>query len=474
MKDLSIKNRLVLVPSLLILLLFRPPNSTAQADPNPGSDTGSSEERTSQIDSQQKNEGPANQPAAGVDANPELPHPPATLASPLFRLTGGLLQPTQSPFRLGPIYLSSAEVLGVYNAFSPLNNPANNASYIYARTGTLMRANIVLDEIFKTVRLTTQWEPRLSIFDGTAYPNLDNGVASLDANFHLTERLKLNLSDLFSYFATSLLYGDYFLTTGMVEIPASQLNSFLDAPGHSLSNIASANLTYQLTPLTKLSFLSSFNYFHTNTETLLLNSSYEQQYSLRLNHSLSEKTAIGLGYSLSLVRFQTNPNNVAYQYVTGNYSHLFSPNLSVIGSAGFSTYQIPNNSRSWTFTGSATLTKTFGASSLSINYLRDLYLFDYITTDFTDRVDGQYRRRLGQRLSLQLGAGFQKEERPDGYQGNYAQTGLSFRLSPMLDAYARYTYSHQTGDQQFLVTGTTNLVVFGLSFQAAPTALPQR
>src|SRR5215470_15859744 len=110
MKDLSYKNRWVLVPSLLTLLLFRPSGSSAQQSaPSPPNCTSSSQTDVPQSDSQEKNDNKANGPAAvAEDANPELPHPPVTPSSPLFRLTGGgLLEGTQSPLRVGPVYLGS-------------------------------------------------------------------------------------------------------------------------------------------------------------------------------------------------------------------------------------------------------------------------------------------------------------------------------------------------------------------------------
>jgi hypothetical protein len=336
-----------------------------------------------------------------------------------------------------------------------------------------MQASIVLDEFFKNVRFTTQWEPRLSIFYGTVYSDLDNGVASLDANFKLTDRLNLSLSDRFSYFASRLFWGYYFLTSPNVEIAAIQQNSYLYAPGHSISNTASADLSYQVSPLTKLSFSSSFNYFHTNTQSSLLDSSTGETGTFGLTHSMSEKTAIGLSYSLGVVHFQ-NTDPTLYQYISGSYSHLFSPSFSFTGSAGASTYRVPHDPRYWTFTGSAILMRTFRDSSVSIGYFRDLYLADYITSSFTDRVDGQYSRHLGERLTLILGAGLQKESQVNGFRGNYVQTSLNFSLSRMLSTYARYTYSHQTGDLGGLVPGTTNLVVFGLRFQAPTVVSPRR
>jgi hypothetical protein len=474
MKAHSYKNPWLVVPSLLTLLLFgQPCSSFGQSAPSPSTDAGSSQEGSQQSDSPEKKDDQGSGPATTTDdVNPELPRPPATLTSPLFRLMGGgLLEQTESPLRLGPIYLSSAEILGAYNAFSPSDNAANNGGFV--RTGALMRASIVVDELFKNVRFTAQWEPRLSIFDGTVYSDLDNGVAGLDANFKLNDRLNLALSDRFSYFATNLFWGYYFLTSTVVTTSWIQQNSYLNAPGHSLNNNAYATLSYQISPLTKLYVAPSFNYFHTNTETSLLNSSTEETVTFGLQHTFSENTSIGLSYSLGVVQFENTNGPSMYQYFTGNYSHLFSPTFSFTGSAGASTYRVSNDSRSWTFTGSATLMKTFRNNSVSIGYVRALDLSDYITSDFTDRLDAQYTRRLSERLTFMLGAGLQRESRVNGYHGNYAQTGLSFRLSRMLSTYARYSYSQQTGDLTGLIPGTTNLVVFGLSFQAPTTGSPQ-
>jgi hypothetical protein len=349
--------------------------------------------------------------------------------------------------------------------------PNNQNSVGYARTGVLMQANVMLDHLFKNGSFTAQWQPRLSVFDGNSIADIDNVAAGLDVNLPLTDRLKLDLSEHFSYFASNLLWGDYFFTSGVVQVPVTQQNSFLDAPGHSISNTTSATLSYQVSPLTRLFLSPSINYFHTTTDSSLLNSSHEADLTIGVEHTPSDKTAIGLSYRLSVVQFSTGPTT--YNYVTGTYSHLFNPGLSFSGSAGVSSYQVSNDPRYWTYTGSATLIKNFRDSNVSIAYVRGLYLSDYISNDFTDRLDGQYTGRLSERLSFGFGGGLQKESRTGGYQGTYAQANLSFRLSPLLSAYARYTYSHQTGDLQYLVTGTQNLVVFGLRFQP-PAARPTR
>jgi hypothetical protein len=455
MKDFLIWNYWTLVLSLLVFLLLLPAGSSAQQSvPTVPDDTNSL---------QQDKEGEqSNPPPAATDnVNPEPPHPPMALSSPLFRLGGGgLLQGNQSPLRLGPIYVSSAEVFGAYNAFSPSDGAAD-----IIQTGTLMRSDIVLDERYKKINFTTQWEPRLSILDGTSRGDIDNVYSSVDAKFDLTNRLQLRLTDHFSYFASRLLYGDYFFTAGGVEIPASQQNSFLDTPGNALSNTAIGTLSYQISPVTTVYFAPSFSSFHTTTSTSLLNSSREYSGTFGLDHSVSARTSFGLHYDLTSVAFK-HAGSAVYNTLTGTYAHLFSPSFSLTASAGVTTYVVFNDPRSWTFAASATLNKTFHKSSVSIAYVRGLYLADYTTTNFTDRVDGLYNRPFGQRLTVRLGAGLQKESRADGFQGRYAQAGLSFRLAPMISAFTRYTYSYQTGDQKFLITGSRNLAVFGLRFQA--------
>jgi hypothetical protein len=464
MKDSLIWNRRVLVPTVLALLLFLLPGASAQQPPPspPDYDPNSPSTGPAPSHPQDMEDERSNPPASATDNfNPDPPHPPMALSSPLFRLGGGgFLQANQSPLRLGPIYLSSAEVLGAYNAFSSSDNTKNTT-----QTGILMRSDIVLDKLYKNVRFTTQWEPRLSILDGISRGDIDNVFSSLDTKFDLTNRLSLRLLDHFSYFASRLLYGDYFFSAGIVEVPVNQQNSFLDTPGHALSNTAMAALDYQVSPLTRVYFSPSFNYFHTTTSSSLLNSSSEYDGAFGLEHTLSDNTRIGLQYVLTSVEFK-QVGRAVYNTLSGTYAHLFSPTFSFTGSAGVSTYAVSNDPRSWTFAGSATLTKAFRASSVSIAYVRGLYLADYTTTDFTDRVDGQYNQSLGRRLTVGLGAGLQKEWRADGFRGRYAQASLSFRLSPLLSAYTRYTYAYQTGDQTFLSTGTRNLVVFGLRFQA--------
>lgn len=411
-----------------------------------------------------KKDDQAPQPTTqGDDSNPEPPHPPIAPASALFRLGGGgLLTTNQSPLRLGPLYVSSAEVFGGMDRLTPSDSTLPPLS----QTGTVFRSDIVLDEVYKQSRFTAQWEPHLSIFDGVTRGDAENINVLGQTTFQFNERLGLTLSDNFSDIASRLLYGDFFFASGLAETPASQQNSFLDAPGHAISEQALALLTYRLSPLTTISFQPSYNYFHTNTTTALLNSSQEYAGVLSLTHTTSPRTTVGMGYTASEVLFPTGSESVLYQTVSGTLVHLLSPSFSFNGTAGFSTFTTPGTPRSWTFAGSATVVKSFRKSHISLGYNRGLYLADYTTSAFTDRVDAQASVDLNQRINVVVGGGFQRESRTDGFQGRYADGALNLRLAPTLTLYGRYTFSYQSGDQMFLTTGTRNLYLVGLRWDA--------
>jgi hypothetical protein len=441
-------------------------DSTSAPPREPGAAEKSSAQQLGQQSDTPEKKDQAENPAvpSAQEVNPDPPHPPVAPASPIFRLAGsGLLQGSGSPIRLGPLYLSSAEIFGAYNKFSPSNGAAD-----ISQTGYFARANITLDEIYRSSRFAVQWEPRLFSVEGNTRGDVDNGSATMETTWNVSNRSSLKLSDNFNYFASRLLYGDFFASSGIVETPSSQQNSFLDASGHAVNNNAAVTYSYQLSPLTQIFLTPAFNYFHTTTSTSLLNSSREYRGDATLTRTISLKTNVGLHYSASSVEFKNTTNSVIYHSFGGTFAHLFSPSLSMTGSVGAATYMVFGNSRNWTVAGGASLTKNLKNKSLSLGFTRGLYLVDYITTSFTDRLDSYFSQSLTGRLTVELGGGLQKESRTNGYFGRYAQSSIGFRLFPMVGAYVRYTYSHQRGDQLFLTTGDRNLVVFGLRWQAPP------
>jgi len=412
----------------------------------------------------EKKDDQAGQPATqGDDSNPEPPHPPIVPASPLFRLGGGgLLTTNQSPLRLGPLYVSSAEVFGGMDRLTPSDSTLPTLS----QTGTVFRSDIVLDETYKQSRFTAQWEPHLSIFDGVTRGDAENISVLGQTTFQFNERLGLTVSDNFSDIASRLLYGDFFFSSGVAEAPVSQQNSFLDAPGHAISEQALAILNYRLSPLTTISLEPSYNYFHTNTTSSLLNSTQEYSGELSLNHTSSPRTTVGVGYKASEVLFTGGSENVLYQTISGTYIHLLSPSFSFSGSGGLSTFTSPGTTRSWTFAGSATVVKSFRKGHFSLGYNRGLDLADYTTSAFTDRVDAQAGADLNQRFNVVIGGGLQRESTTNGFQGRYADGELNLRLAPTLTLYGRYTFSYQSGNEKFLTTGTRNLCLVGLRWDA--------
>lgn len=456
----------------IVALLFAVPVLRAQDPVPPPSQPDENSQQSGQTptDAQSKKDNGEGQANPSQDlSNAEPPHAPVIPASALFRLGGaGFLSNDQSPLHLGPISLASAEALGAYNHYQSQDGKTD-----FTQTGSVMRADVVLAEQLKNVNFLAQWEPRLTIFDGHSVGDVDNGSADLDTHYDLTQRLSLGLNDRFSYFATRLLYGDFFLSSGQVQNPVSQQNSFLDTPGHSLNNNVFATLNYQITPLTQVSVSPSFYYSRSSADSALF-SNRSKVYSgqVTLTHAVSPRTSVGLSYGVSAITLRQATSTPIYNSLTANYAHLLSPSLSFTASGGLSTVALAGNARTYSFTGNATLTKTLEKTDLAVNYSRGLYLDDYATTSFTDRVDGQINQRIGRRFGTGAGVGFQRESRTGGFLGKYASVFANMQLFPLINAYVRYTYTGQQGDLMLLTTGTRHLVVFGLRFQA-PIVRPQ-
>jgi hypothetical protein len=460
------RTKLLAVVAGTIMFFLLPKTSSAQepttpANPNAAQSTGSSS--NPQNPQEKKDAQPDSSSSTSENGNPEPPHAPVAPASPLFRLGGGgLLGAEQSPLRLGPLYVGTIDAFGAYDRFTPSTGVTPDQS----QSGAVVLSDIIFDVSKRKSRVTVQWEPQVSILQGVTRGDVQNVSASLQTTLQLSERLGVTLSDNFSNLSSRLLYGDIFFTSGTVQIPAAQQNNFLDAPGHSLSEVARANFGYRLSQLTTFNVVPSFSYYHTNSNSTQLDSSASYASEFSLNHVLTPRTTIGLGYTISAVKIKTIPDFTLYQTVTGTYVHLFTPSLSFTGSAGLSTYVGGGAPRTWTFSGSASLQKSFKTSYVSVAFIRGLSLADYTTYAYTDRLDAQAGVQVNQRLNMRVGGGFQREARDNGFQGRYAEAVASFRLAQTLTLYGRYTYTFQTGDQQYLITGSRNLYVLGLRWDA--------
>lgn len=458
--------KLLATVSGMIVLFLLPTTGSAQQPVAPGDPNAaqSTESSSSSQNSQEKKDAQAEQSSPRPDtSNPEPPHVPMAPASPLFRLGGGgLLHNDQSPLRLGPIYVSAIDTFGAYDRFTPSSSSTPEQS----QSGAVFLSDIVFDASTKRSRVTAQWEPHLSVLDGVARGDAGNVTVAMQTTVQFSERFGLTLSNSFSDIASRLLYGNFFFTSGVVEMPAAQQNSFLDAPGHAINDVARAKFDYKLSQLTTFTFMPSFSYFHTNTDSALLNDSRQYSGEFSLRHIVTPRTTIGLGYSVSAVKFETTPDATLYHTGTGTYIHLFTPSLSFSGAAGLSTFVLPGAPRTWTFSGSATLLKSYRASYLSIAYNRGLYLADYTTNGYTNRVDGQLGVQVNSRINFRIGGGFQKESRDNGFEGRYTEAVANFRLAETLTLYGRYTYTYQSGDQTFLITGSRNLYVMGIRWDA--------
>jgi hypothetical protein len=121
---------------------------------------------------------------------------------------------------------------------------------------------------------------------------------------------------------------------------------------------------------------------------------------------------------------------------------------------------------------SAGVTKSFQRMDFALNYNRGHQFSGYITAGSTDRVDLLHTVRWSERLSTSTSlAYFRTGRSPTSVtSGEYGTEQLNYRLTRSLSFIGGISYTKQTGDGVYLLSGNRRLATVGITWAPAPSA----
>jgi hypothetical protein len=413
----------------------------------------------------------------GVNATePPVSDPGADVVSttpPIRAMNGaGPLRPGRvSPLQFGSIYLQSADFLQSADAVVATGQP--NVAW---RSLSVLRANIVLDRAFKRSHFAAQYQPRLSVVDGSARTDTANLSVGWNSVFPVSPVLEVVFSDGFSYYGQQSQFDNLNL---MADLTTGSLvqSHFLEGNGHLLNNRVEAGMRYHLGPRSQLEATGFFD-FYSASGTQVVNRSESPGGRLTYGYLISPTKSLGLTYEARDTHFSKLLPTTLYQTVTASYSQRLSMtwSFSVSGGAATASSSVLANSayksRQVTATAAASVTKKFRESLLAFEYYRGQSTGMQITNGFADRYDLAYSHQLSRRVGVGLGGGYYREFlSATNTAGAYASAGVSYRLASAWSLQCQYAYKHQTNGGALFASGELHYLAFGIRWEPR-SALP--
>lgn len=451
------KNRVVrLVLCCLVAVLFLPVTSWSQQESSSAPPQASSEQKEAAGKTQTQQAGESSSREESI---------PQRVETPPIRQIGkaSALGPASSPLRWGHIYMGSVDFLQAFDTISSDTPSSLNGT----RRSTVIRTDVVYDQLFRRSRLALQYHPRLAIVDGEVLKDFTNQDLGFDTYYLLSRRWTLSIGNFFQYYYAQKSFGELYLSADTVTGTTIQ-NKFLDGPTEWLSNTASFGLGYRVGPRTQLSISPSYTYVDQRRNSVS-NRGHLYGGELALNHALTDRTTIGSFYSMQRIRLTASGGHTSvYQSFAFSWSRMMTPSFILRGSAGVLTVTHGPDSRTWTAGGNIGLIKVFGRSSLAFMYSRSQGFPGYLTDSYNDRVDVTYRFALGRRLEAGIGGGYLRDAGSTRVAGKYVSSEVSYLLHRQIYLFASYAHKAQGGDSAQIFTGTRDLVSFGLRWEPRP------
>jgi hypothetical protein len=381
---------------------------------------------------------------------------------------GPLLAGRASPIQLGPIYLQSADAFqSVIASSSTVRTDTRWRSY------SLFRAAFVFDQSYKTSRIAVQYQPRVTVIEGTPKAETANLNAAWSTLFRLTPVLKMSLNNSLNYYSQQSQFDNLDLMAD-VNTGALVQSQFLEGNGHLLSDRTDLPIQYQITPRSRVDATPFFEYYSSSGSTQTVTQSQGYGLGASYGYLLDPTKRIGFQYQIEDIQFSKFLPNTIYQSFSVGYSQQLSLTLRFFVSGGITTSQSPQgntssgslNSTQKTGSGSASLIKAFRDGSLAFNYYRGQTLGLQITNGFADRYDAAYQRHLSVRTTFDLGAGYYREfQSVTNTSGIYSSLGLGYRLTDKWSLLARYGYKNQRDGGVTFATGDLHYLSFGIRWE---------
>jgi hypothetical protein len=423
----------------------------------------------------------AQNPADSPAFTQQQPNPAATSEGLFVRAlnSASALSEESGPLHWGWFSVRSASFLQYYSAVS-FGNPSIQPQSEIIRSSQFS-TSLVLDHVFKTTHFSLQYAPSLFITNGNLYSNALNQTAGLDTTFALSARWNLQLTDRFSYYASQRNFSDFSSDTNFLTGTSVQ-NNFLNGPGSVMVNSIAVPISYLWSARTKISFAPSFEYQYSQGAVVSSNASLKGLYEggqFTLSHAISPTQTVGLSYLGQYASYtnsspQAGPRSNAfledflltYTQQLGASWHInlglgVSDNVSLNGTGTSGGALLAAN---------AGITKTFHRSDFTVNYDRGHQFNGFITNSASDRIDVAQRIYWTPRFSTSTSVAYFKTTASlsPSQSASYATERVSFALTRQLSVSASGSYSKQTGDGVFVVSGIRRFVTVGLTWSPQP------
>jgi hypothetical protein len=350
-------------------------------------------------------------------------------------------------------------------------------------TASQISTTIVLNHAFgasRQTQFTVQYAPSLFISEGHVYTNALNQTAGLDMTFQLNPRLKVQVTDRFSYFGSQRYFSGLSLNADYSLGTLAQ-NSFLNGPGSVLYNTVGAAFSYLWSPRTTITITPTFGY---QTATGAVSSAqtltaFYEGGQVSVTHGLSATQQIGLSYmgeyaSYSNTSTTAGPQqNGLLQDFRGTYSQQIGESWRVNLGFGFT-----GNSEGFAQTalaGSVGVTKSLHRMDFAFDYNRGHQFNGYITSASTDRVDLVHTIRWSRRFWNSTSAAYFRTAGGSGpaASGWYGTEQLNFGLTRSLSLTGGLSYTKQTGDGVFVQNGHSRIATVGVTWNPTGAATTQ-
>jgi hypothetical protein len=438
--------------------------TAAPAWPQETPDTQSPSKENPDVQLQKESPQPAvNEPAlAGLSADASSSD--ASASNPLpegerFRLLGGgqLLGMQPGAIRLGPVYLSSVDLMGAYENFD------GSGGKNIIRAG-ILSTNIVFDKQFGAHnRLALQYHPQLFVVNGDFQYDFLGHSANLSGFYTLSPRWTMNIYDTYAYLSNiqqrlQTLTGLGFDTS--TGYTAS--NRFLLSPGNFVTNSSGMSLGYKAGERTTITLSPIINYAYTNSPGGLSGLQYGGV--VGISHQLSESRTAMASYSAQKTDYSQQFSSAWYHTISVGLSQAFG-RTAFITVTGQANTIVESGSTHWTGGGSLSFTKTFGKTALAASYMRSNQFLSTLNNGFGDFVQVTLSRQFTQKFQGTIGGGmYNGLWAPKGNKSYYGSATLSYQLLSNLFGVASYALRKQSGDSSVLLIGTENVATVGLQW----------
>jgi len=385
--------------------------------------------------------------------------------------TAGLLAGNREGLHWGGLYIPNASATGVIDRFEGTQTVPGQLYNV-----AVLQTTVVYDHfIGHNNRLALQYQPSIAFANGQVFRDFSNQHTSLDLLLFTRPRWNVRFSDGFLYrYAQRGVGYPYFdanpVTSGTVR------NGFLDGPTRWLSDSANLTIGYALSPRSMVGITPNYTFSESGSGANFARGvSYGG--NVNWNYRMSERQTVGLTYYGQLIRETSGTTfDTFYHTLAGKMGRQFSATWSIQGSAGIttSTSSIPKSSRGWYFYGSLEAIKQFSHSSIALNYSRgDTLATGLISSQYADRADMSFQKRISPRLSWSIGGGYLHEVQNRASGAWYASSHAQFLLAPRAGLNATLDYSHKgqrLGNVATdLFSGNRDIFTFGLMWQPAQT-----